>query len=334
MKVQIFDTTLRDGEQAPGNTMEPEEKLLIAKNLERIGVDIVEAGFPASSVEDFLGCKLIGENLQKSIVCGLARCNEKDIDSVYNALKNAHNPAIHIFAPTSDLHIEKKLNLDKASVLNLIKKSISHARRYFKTIYFGLEDAVRSDKDFLCEVIEVISEFKTNCIIFADTVGYLQPEEIGSFVKHFIDKFPKEKFGVHCHNDLGLATANTLSAIKNGVCHAQVTVNGIGERAGNTSLEEIITAIIVRKDYYGNVSVAIDTKGIMEISHLVYKTVGREASFEKPIVGVNAFRHEAGIHIDGIMKETKTYELVDPKLFGVEKKFVFGRHSGKRDKLK
>ncbi|HJN63037.1 MAG TPA: 2-isopropylmalate synthase [Candidatus Paceibacterota bacterium] len=334
MKLQIFDTTLRDGEQSPGNTMNPQEKLEIALALENLGVNIIEAGFPNSSSEDFDGCKLIGERLQKSIICGLARCDKEDIKAVSDALKEAHNPAIYIFVSTSDLHIKEKLGLDRKSTIELIKESLTYVRKDFKKIYFGLEDSVRSDKDFLNEVIETVSGFEVDCIIFADTVGYSQPSEIDELIRHFIAKFPKENFGIHCHNDLGLATSNTLSAIKAGVNQIQVTINGIGERAGNTSLEEVVAGLVTRKDYYNDITTNIDTKMIQEVSHLVYKTIGREASFEKPIVGVNAFRHEAGIHIDGILKEPKTYELIDPELFGAKRKFVYGRHSGKKDKLK
>ena len=332
MNIQIFDTTLRDGEQAPGNTMNPDQKLAVALALEELGVNVIEAGFPVSSPEDFLACKLIGEKIKKAIVCGFSRCKEEDVIAVTRSLEHAQNPAIHLFIPCSNLHIEKKLGTTKESVLDLVSKTLGNVTSSFKIIYFGLEDATRSDKLFLNEMVARISQFRVDCITLADTVGYSQPSEIYNLVRDLRTKFPGQRFGIHCHNDLGLATANTLAAISAGIHQIQVTINGIGERAGNTSLEEIVATLISRSDYYNDVSLDIDIQKIKSTSDLVYKTIGRRASFEKPIVGVNAFKHEAGIHVDGIIKDPKTYELLNPESFGYKREIVEGRHSGKKSK--
>ncbi len=328
-KLVFFDTTLRDGEQAPGNTMNPRQKLEIALALENLGVDIIEAGFPASSEEDFEACTMIAENIKNSVVCGFARCKEEDIMAVFNSLRNAKKPAIHIFLPVSDLHLEKKMGIDRAAALALAEQTLKKVSDKFATVYFGLEDATRADEGFLIEMIGLISKYHVDCINLADTVGRSQPNEIEALVIRLKKEFPDQSFGLHCHNDLGLATANALAAVHAGIHQIQVTMNGIGERAGNTALEEVVAALIARPDYYNDVSFNILSKKIRNVSSLVYQTLGRTASFEKSVVGINSFRHEAGIHVDGLRKDAKTYEIFDPQEFGYEREIVQGRHSGK-----
>lgn len=328
-KLTFFDTTLRDGEQAPGNTMSPKQKLEIAVALESMGVDIIEAGFPASSTEDFEACRMIADTVKGSVVCGFARCVDEDILAVANSLKNAKHPAIHIFLPVSDLHIEKKLGTSRKELLKLAEQTLEKVSKQFKTIYFGLEDTTRSDRGFLIELINLISSYKVSSITIADTVGYSQPDEIFELVSDLKNKFPNQDFGIHCHDDLGLATANTLAAIRAGIDQVQVTINGIGERAGNTALEEILANLIVRPDFYNDIVLNIKSSKIKEVSDLVYKTLDRSVPFEKPVAGVNAFRHEAGIHVDGLNKDLKTYEILEPEKFGYIREIVKGRHSGK-----
>ncbi len=328
MLLEFFDTTLRDGEQAPGNTLDPKQKLKIAKALENLNVDIIEAGFPASSSEDFESCRLIAKSCKKTIVCGFARCKEADVDAVYESLKQAKHSGIHIFLPASDLHINKKLGMNRKEIIELAERTLNNiSTKKFEKVYFGIEDATRSEKSFLFEMISTILKFEVDCITIADTVGYAQPSEIYSLVKEIKTLFPKQKFGIHCHNDLGLATANTLAAINAGIDQVQTTINGIGERSGNCPMEEVLAAITARPDYY-ETKTHIDLKKIKSISDLVYNSVGRIATHEKPVVGINSFRHEAGIHIDGIQKDPNTYEFLNPEIFGQKRQIVKGRHSG------
>ncbi|MEX1014500.1 MAG: hypothetical protein WDZ80_05050 [Candidatus Paceibacterota bacterium] len=332
-KIEIFDTTLRDGEQAPDNTMSPDEKLKIAKKLEEIGVDIIEAGFPTSSKEDFKAVELISEKIKKPIICGLARCVKKDIDDCVKSLDKAKNKCLHLFLATSDLHLDKKLRINRKEALNTIEENINYSKKYFNKIIFSAEDATRTNRDFLIEVYKKAYDLGVDIVNVADTTGYSHPDEIYKLIKSIKKEIPGLKLSIHCHNDLGLATANTLSAVSAGVEQVQTTVNGIGERAGNASFEEVVLAFEIRKDFFKK-EVDLDFKKIQELSNLVYEIVGRKPSHEKAIVGVNAFRHEAGIHIDGILKDPKTYEIIDPDLVARKRELIKGRHSGNKSSSK
>lgn len=332
-KVEIFDTTLRDGEQAPENTMSKGQKLIIAKALEKLGVNIIEAGFPISSAEDFKAVENIARSIKRSSVCAMARCKHEDIDAAREALKRAVNPILFLFFPTSDIHLKVKFGITRKEALRIISEHLNYASPYFKKIIFGAEDATRSDINFLEEVFKLVSKNKKVFVLcIGDTTGYAQPDEIHRLVSKCVKKFPDKKIGIHCHDDLGLATANTLAAIKAGALHAQVTINGIGERAGNTALEEIIMALHTRSDFYKR-RTNINLKEIYATSQLVYKTLKRPTPYEKPIVGVNNFRHEAGIHVASVLKNPKTYEILDPKSLLRSRELIQGRHSSKTRKF-
>lgn len=333
-KIEIFDTTLRDGEQAPGNTMSKVQKLKIAKALEDLGVDIIEAGFPVSSTEDFKAVRNIAQNIRKSSVCAIARCKKEDIDLAKQALEGAVSPVLLLFFPTSDIHLKEKFGVGRKEALAIILESLNYASLYFRKIIFGAEDATRSDINFLETVFKLVSKNKNVSVLgIGDTTGYAQPNEIRNLVKRFVQQFPNKKIGIHCHNDLGLATANSLAAIEAGALHVQVTINGIGERAGNAALEEIVSALNTRSDFYKK-ETSINLNKIYKASRLVYKTLNRVIPYEKPIVGINTFRHEAGIHVSAILKNPKTYEILDPKTFSQSRELVLGKHSSKKDKFK
>ena len=328
-KLKIFDTTLRDGEQAPDNTFSIEQKVQIALALESLGVDTIEAGFPMSSSVDYQATKLIAKQIKESSVCALARTKKEDIDRAAEALEGAMLPSLHMFIATSPIHMQYKLRLSPGEVLEKISESISYAKKRISNIIFGFEDATRSDYDFLSSAVRTATDAGASSITIADTVGFYLPEQYGSLIKRLSQKYEDDiNIGTHCHNDLGLATANTLAGIYNGASEVQVTVNGIGERAGNTSLEEVAAALHTRKDYFER-EFSIDLARIYETSKLVYQILGRTPSHEKAIVGENAFRHEAGIHQNGLKKEPTTYEIIDPTLVGREREFVYGRHSGR-----
>ncbi|PIR38929.1 MAG: 2-isopropylmalate synthase [Candidatus Zambryskibacteria bacterium CG10_big_fil_rev_8_21_14_0_10_42_12] len=311
--IEFCDTTLRDGEQAPGNTMKPKDKLLIAKKLENIGVNVIEAGFPASSKEDFEAIKLISSHLKKATVCSFARCVEKDIDIANESTKGAKNRMLMIFYAISDIHLKNKYNTNRKDAMEKIKNSIRYSKQYFKRIKFGLEDATRADPKYLHQVINLLLNEGVDTIALGDTTGWITPLETFKLVKNVVYQVNgKVKISIHCHNDLGMATANTLSAIMAGVDEVDTTVNGIGERAGNTPFEEIVVSLVVRKDIFKR-KINIKLNALMPLSELVYKIINRTPSHEKPIVGVNAFRHESGVHIDGIKKDPSTYEIFNPK---------------------
>ena len=331
-KVLIFDTTLRDGEQAPGCSMNPREKLEVAKRLEKLGVDFIEAGFPASGASDMSAVKSIAKSVRSSGVAGLCRCLEKDIDACREALSGAAHPRIHVFIATSPVHMEHKLNMSADDVLEQAVAAVKYARKFCSDVEFSAEDAFRSDPDFICKIFSAVIKAGALTVNFPDTVGYALPDEFGWRVKYIIENtkgIGKVCFSVHCHNDLGLATANTLSAIANGAGQAECTINGIGERAGNASLEEIVMALKVRKDISGT-DTRIDTTRIYAASHLVSQVTGVKIPPNKAIVGDNAFAHEAGIHQHGVLNNPATYEIMRPETVGFRtNRMVLGRHSGK-----
>ena len=331
-KIIIFDTTLRDGEQSAGASMSVEDKLLIAKNLDSMKVDIIEAGFPYASQGDFEAVSKISKICKYSTVCGLARANNNDIDSAGKALKQAKKRRIHTFISTSNLHMKYKLKMDRKEVIDSIKKSIKRAAKYTSDIEWSPEDASRTELDFLYKSIEVAISTGATTINIPDTVGYAIPNEFGELIKNIknsVVNIDKAIISVHCHNDLGLAVSNSLSAIISGARQVECTINGIGERAGNAALEEIIMCLKTRKDslpYYSDV----DTKKITNISHLVSTITGFSVQPNKAIVGKNAFAHESGIHQDGMLKHTNTYEIMTPESVGLSSsELVLGKHSGR-----
>lgn len=329
-QIKFFDTTLRDGEQAPDNTLTVEQKLSVALALELLGVDTIEAGFPVSSEVDYQATGLIAKRIKNSSICALARTEKEDIDKATEALDGAEQPRLHLFIATSPIHMKHKLQLSSIQVLERIKESIIYAKRKISDIIFSPEDATRSDYNFLVSAIRVAIQSGATTINIPDTVGYSIPEQYGHLIRRLTETYGNQIFSTHCHNDLGLATANTLSGIRNGALEVQVTMNGIGERAGNASLEEVAVALYARKDYFKR-ECGINLARIYETSKLVCQVLGRESSHEKAIVGKNAFRHEAGIHQDGLEKEPTTYEIIDPTLIGREREFVYGRHSSREE---
>ncbi|MBF95865.1 MAG: 2-isopropylmalate synthase [Alphaproteobacteria bacterium MarineAlpha9_Bin4] len=331
-KILIFDTTLRDGEQSPGCSMNLSEKLKIFEALQALNVDIVEAGFAIASEGDFEAIKEISKIAKNTKVCSLARANKEDIDRAYDALQYASNFRIHTFIATSDLHMKYKLRLSKEEVLENIKNSVKHARNLCEDIEWSAEDGSRSDFDFLCQCIEVAIRSGATTINIPDTVGYAIPDEFKELISKIRNSVPnidKAIISVHCHNDLGLAVSNSLSALDAGARQVECTVNGIGERAGNASMEEIVMAIKTRKDflpYYTD----INTKEILQSSRLLSAITGFTVQPNKAIVGANAFAHESGIHQDGMLKHNKTYEIMNPESVGLSKsKLVLGKHSGR-----
>ncbi len=330
--VIIFDTTLRDGEQSPGASMNKKEKVRLAIQLERLGVDVMEAGFPASSVGDFESVSLIAKQIKNSEVAALARANKKDIDRAWEAIKTAKYPRIHTFIASSDIHMKYKLKMSREEILKRTFESVKYAKSFTDNVEFSAEDGSRSDKDFLCKLFGEAIKAGAKTINFPDTVGYAIPEEFGNLVKYIYENttgMDKTIFSVHCHNDLGLATANTIEGIKNGARQIEVTINGIGERAGNTSLEEVVMAIKTRESLL-NFKTKIVTEEIYKTSKLVSSITGIMVQPNKAIVGANAFAHEAGIHQDGVLKNPMTYEIMKPETIGLDNnKLVLGKHSGK-----
>lgn len=331
-KVLIFDTTLRDGEQAPGASMNTEEKLEIAFALERLGVDIIEAGFPVISQGDFNSVKTVAKNIKGSTICGLARSIKKDIDAAADAIKSAKRGRIHVFLATSKIHLEHKLRKNKDEILNMAVDAVKYAKKKASDIEFSPEDASRSEKEFLYRIIESVIKAGATTVNIPDTVGYSMPAEYGQLIADIRNNVPninKAVISVHCHDDLGVGVANSLAAIKNGARQVECTVNGIGERAGNASMEEVVMALKTRSDFYG-CSTNLNTQEIYRASRLVSKYTGFIVPPNKAIVGGNAFRHEAGIHQDGILKERSTYEIMTPEDVGYTGTgLVLGKHSGR-----
>jgi len=328
----IFDTTLRDGEQSPGGSMNKAEKLRIATQLEKLGVNVIEAGFPAASEGDFEAVQAIAQTLKISQVAALCRANEADIIRGWDAIKDAVNPRIHTFIATSDLHMTYKLAMEPSQVLEQAVKSVQLAASYTDNVEFSAEDGSRSDPAFLCKVFEAVIDAGATTINLPDTVGYAIPEEFGELVKYVMKNTPnmnKAVLSVHCHNDLGLATSNTLAAIKAGARQVEVTINGIGERAGNTSLEEVVMSLHTRPNFFPQTT-SIDTRRIYPTSRLVSMITGILVQPNRAIVGANAFAHEAGIHQDGVLKNPMTYEIMKPETIGLNKSnLVLGKHSGR-----
>ena len=331
-KLVIFDTTLRDGEQSPGASMNVSEKLRIAKILEKLNVDVIEAGFPIASKGDFEAVFNISSNIKNSTICALARAMDKDIDAAGEAIKPAESSRIHTFIATSEIHMQKKLNMSKDEVVNQAIKSIKRIKKYTNDIEFSPEDAGRSEFDFLSRIIEKAIDAGANTINIPDTVGYNIPEQFGDLVKRLIHNIPnsdKAIFSVHCHNDLGLAVANSLSAVMNGARQVECTINGLGERAGNASLEEVVMTVKTRQDIFP-CKTRINTKHIVPASKLVSSITGFPVQPNKAIVGANAFAHESGIHQDGVLKHRETYEIMKAQDVGwLENKLVLGKHSGR-----
>lgn len=331
-RIRIFDTTLRDGEQSPGCSMNLEEKLRVAHALEAMGVDIIEAGFPIASNGDFEAVSEIARTVKNSTVAGLSRANKKDIDRAWEALKHAARPRIHNFISTSPLHMEYKLQMEPDAVHDLMVDSISHARNLCDDVEWSPEDGTRTEHDFLCRCVESAIKAGASTINIPDTVGYTTPEEFHALISMLMNRVPnidKAIISVHCHNDLGLAVANSLAAIRAGARQVECTINGIGERAGNAAMEEVVMALKVRGDimpYYTNV----ETEQITPASHLISTITGFSVQPNKAIVGANAFAHESGIHQDGMLKHAGTYEIMTPESVGLNKStLVMGKHSGR-----
>lgn len=336
----IFDTTLRDGEQSPGASMTKEEKLRIAWQLERMGVDVIEAGFPAASNGDFEAVRAVAESVKDSIVCGLARAIESDIRRAGEALKGTGAVRIHTFIATSPIHMKNKLRMSPEQVIEQAVKAVKWAGEYTNDIDFSPEDAGRSEIDFLCRILEKVIDAGATTINIPDTVGYTMPEQFGNLIRILRERIPnsdKVVFSVHCHNDLGLAVANSLSAVINGARQVECTINGLGERAGNASLEEVVMAVRTRQDYFP-CDTKIDTRQIVPASKLVSGITGFPVQPNKAIVGANAFAHESGIHQDGVLKHRETYEIMRAEDVGWgANKLLLGKHSGRnafRSRLK
>ncbi len=338
--IKIFDTTLRDGEQSPGASMNVDEKIRVAHQLEKLNVDIIEAGFPIASEGDFDAVRKVAATVKNCQVAGLARANPKDIDRAWEALKNAANPRIHTFIATSDIHLKHKLKKSRDEVLEAAVAAVRYAKAYTKNVEFSAEDAVRSNVDYLCRVVEAVIKAGATTVNIPDTVGYAIPSEFGKLIKTLHERVPnigKAVISVHCHNDLGLAVANSIAALENGAGQVECTINGIGERAGNASLEEIVMALRTRKDLLGY-DTAIITEGLYPTSRLITHITGMVVQPNKAIVGANAFAHEAGIHQDGVLKEKSTYEIMTPESVGLAQNLlVLGKHSGRhafKDRIK
>lgn len=330
--IRIFDTTLRDGEQSPGASMNLAEKLEIAQALTDLGVDIIEAGFPIASPGDFEAVREIAGNIRGAVICGLARCNDGDIDRAWEALKHAPSPRIHVFLATSAIHREFKLKMDKDEIIRRAVAGVKRAVGYCDDIEFSPEDAARTEVDFLCQVVEAAIAAGATTVNIPDTVGYATPAHFGNVIKTLVNRVPnidKAVISVHCHNDLGLAVANSLAGIENGGGQIECTINGIGERAGNCSLEEIVMALRTRNDFY-HADTNINSQRLVPTSRLVSSITGLQVQRNKAIVGRNAFAHEAGIHQDGMLKEPRTYEIMRPEDVGFAKTdLVLGKHSGR-----
>jgi 2-isopropylmalate synthase len=331
-RVQFFDTTLRDGEQSPGFSMTVPEKLRMARQLESLGVDIIEAGFPIASPGDFDGVRSVAREIRNCRVAALARASQRDVDSALAAIESAAHPRVHVFLATSDLHLKYKLRLSRQDALNAVDAMVRYARNRCAEVEFSAEDASRSDIDFLCRVMEIAADAGATILNLPDTVGYAIPSEYGAMftkVRGYLGDRPNIILSAHCHNDLGLAVANSLAAVSAGARQVECTINGIGERAGNASLEELAVALAVRQSHFG-ISTGIRLPEIFPTSQLLARITGTGVAPNKAVVGANAFAHEAGIHQDGIIKNPLTYEIISPEAVGVPARtLVIGKHSGR-----
>ncbi|MCU1278086.1 MAG: leuA, partial [bacterium] len=334
--VRIFDTTLRDGEQSPGATMTATEKLEIARALARLGVDVIEAGFPAASPDDLAAVRNIADQVGRSdrapVICGLARASVHDIELAWEGVKTAIRPRIHTFIATSELHMKHKLRMSRAEVLERVRTTVRHARNLCDDVEFSAEDAGRSDREFLWRVVEAAIDAGATTVNIPDTVGYTVPEEFGAIIAGIVGNVPNLDgvvLSVHCHDDLGLATANTLAGLRAGARQAEVTINGIGERAGNCALEEVVMALHTRL-WLHKLRTGIDPSQLTRTSRLVATVTGFPVPPNKPIVGANAFVHESGIHQDGMLKNAETYEIMQPQTVGAgTTQLALGKHSGR-----
>ncbi len=331
-RIIIFDTTLRDGEQSPGASMNLQEKMEIAQALVDLGVDVIEAGFPIASPGDFEAVQEIARSIRGSTICGLARCNDGDIDRAWAALEPAESARIHVFLATSAIHREFKLRMTTEEIVQRAVASVRRAASYCDDVEFSPEDAARTERDFLCEVVEAAIAAGATTVNIPDTVGYATPGQMGETIQMLCNRVPnidKAVISIHCHNDLGLAVANSLAAVTHGARQIECTINGIGERAGNCSLEEVVMALRTRGDYY-HCETGINTQRLVPTSRLVSSITGIQVQRNKAIVGRNAFAHEAGIHQDGMLKERTTYEIMRPEDVGLTKTdLVLGKHSGR-----
>lgn len=332
-KVLIFDTTLRDGEQSPGVALNVEEKLEIARALERMKVDIIEAGFPASSPGDLESVTAIAKEVRGSVIAGLARAVQQDVDACWEAVQHADRPRIHVFLSSSDIHIMHQLEKDKENVLQMAREMVARARKYCDDVEFSPMDATRSVPEYVYRMLTEVIDAGATTVNIPDTVGYAIPEEFGQFIRDIktnVSNIDKATISVHCHNDLGLAVANSLTAVQNGARQVEVCVNGIGERAGNASLEEVVMSIKTRPDFF-HLSTNIDTTHIHRTSRLVSQLTGMSVQPNKSVVGVNAFRHQSGIHQHGVTKMRETYEIIDPATIGLPRgtQLILNKNSGR-----
>ena len=331
-KVIIFDTTLRDGEQAAGGTLTIKEKLEIAKQLERLGVDVIEAGFPISSTGDFESVRLISQEIRGPSICALSHADPAAIDRAWEAVKGASRPRIHVFLSASDVHMFHQLRKSPEEILEIDRQMVTRAKKYTDDVEFSPMDASRSDRNYIYRIVEAVIDAGATTVNIPDTVGYSTPDEFGDLIEGIIKNVPnigRAIISVHCHNDLGLAVANSLEALRRGARQMECTVNGIGERAGNASLEEIVMTLNTRRDYY-NLTTGINTRQIYRASRLVSELTGFSVQPNKAIVGANAFRHESGIHQDGVLKASITYEIMDPRSVGVPASILtLGKLSGR-----
>ncbi len=332
-RIKIFDTTLRDGEQSPGCTMNLKEKIEIARCLEKLKVDVIEAGFAISSPGDFESVNTIAKHIRECEIASLARSTEKDIDTAWEAVKVAENPRIHLFIATSKLHMDYKLKMTEEEVLERIKYMTAYAKKYCSNIEFSAEDATRSDLDFLAKATEIAIANGATVVNLPDTVGYSTPDEMKRMISYVLEHAEGAEdieLSVHCHNDLGMATANSLAGVAAGARQIECTINGLGERAGNTALEEVVMAMKTRADFFTEVDCNIDTTQIYRASKTVYNVIGQHAPLNKSVVGQNAFAHESGIHQHGVQANKLTYEIMTPELIGIHtNNIVLGKHSGK-----
>jgi 2-isopropylmalate synthase len=332
-QVQIFDSTLRDGEQAPGIALDGDQKVAIATQLARLGVDVIEAGFPISSPGDFESVSRIAREVEGPVIAALARTERDDIDSAWRAIRHAAAPRIHVFIATSPIHMEHKLRMDPGEVMAAVKSGVARAKAYTDNVEYSPEDATRSDPDFVIAVCEAAVTAGATTINIPDTVGYATPGDYGDLIRRVVSEVkgarPDVTISAHCHNDLGLAVANSLAAVEAGARQIEGAINGIGERAGNTSIEEVVMALKIRKDAF-EVDVNVTTEEIHEASRLVAEHTGYPIQYNKAIVGRNAFAHESGIHQHGVLRNRATYEIMDPKAVGAEgSSIVIGKHSGR-----
>ena len=335
-KVIIFDTTLRDGEQAAGTSLNLQEKLEIARQLDKLGVDVIEAGFPASSIGDFEAVGLVARELRRPTICALTLANVEGVDRAWEAVKEAEHPRIHVFLSASDIHLAHQLKKSRDEALKMSRETVARAKSYLDDVEFSPMDASRADRAYLYQILERVIEAGATTVNIPDTVGYATPQEFGSLIQGILDNVPnigKAVVSVHCHDDLGLAVANSLEAIRVGARQVECTINGIGERAGNASMEEIVMALKTRRDFF-KLSTNIDTTQIYRTSRLVSDLTGFPVQANKAIVGANAFRHQSGIHQDGVLKKSITYEIMDPKWVGIPSSSlvlskVSGRHAFK-----